>query len=160
MTNVLVLCHGNINRSPACAAALKKWFSDRLSIESAGFVNPGRPAAKKMRDAMRLRGYNLDEHRSQLVTLDMVRKAKWVILMDGGNRRRFREQFSMHTRTFVCFMGLIALLQGCYTYHVVRPVSPPVGNPRTDPEEASSLQPTTSHGTKLSMLQMPWPFSG
>jgi protein-tyrosine-phosphatase len=90
--NILVLCHGNINRSPACAAVLRdalvRMEPSFYTVTSAGFINPGRRAAKKMREAMLAMGYDLSQHRSQLVTPEMLQSADIVVYMDGGNARR------------------------------------------------------------------------
>ena len=90
--NVLVVCHGNINRSPACAAVLK-CYDGVFDVLSAGFVNPGKPAAKKMREATVDWAVNLDNHRSQLINPQLVEWADVIILMDGGNHKRFTEAF-------------------------------------------------------------------
>jgi hypothetical protein len=36
----------------------------------------------------------------------------------------------------------LILITGCTSYHIVKPVSPSVGNPNRDPAEVTSLQPT------------------
>ncbi len=91
---VLVLCHGNINRSALAEAVLKKHGPATVTFTSAGFVNPGRRAAKKMRVAAANWGYSLEDHRSQLVDRDMVLGASLVIYMDGGNYKRLKEMFN------------------------------------------------------------------
>ncbi len=88
MTNILVICHGNINRSPFAAAVMQHYGGIGLSVISAGFVNPGTRAAKKMRDAAKARGYDLGNHRSQLVTRELLEWAEVVVYMDGGNYKR------------------------------------------------------------------------
>lgn len=92
---VLVLCHGNINRSALAHVVLvqelEKLGSEDIEVSSAGFVNPGRRAAKKMRDAAEVREYSLEEHRSTLVTEGMVVEADLVIIMDNGNLTRLDE---------------------------------------------------------------------
>lgn len=85
---VLVLCHGNINRSPLCHAVLAL---HGIPVRSAGFVNPGRRASKKMRDAAAALGIDLSEHRSQVITPEMYEWAELVVYMDGGNRDRLQE---------------------------------------------------------------------
>lgn len=82
---VLALCHGNINRSPLCEAVLAERGVEALS---AGFKEAGRRAAKKTRDAAALHGYDLEQHRSQTVTPELLSWADLVVLMDRGNRRR------------------------------------------------------------------------
>ena len=101
MKTVLVVCHGNINRSPACAVVLKSEFGDAFSVMGAGFVNPGNRAAKKMREAMAERGYDLERHRSQLISQQLVDWAEVVVLMDGGNLKRFTELFPAHVHKVV-----------------------------------------------------------
>lgn len=97
--NILVLCHGNINRSAACAEILRKKIP---TVKSAGFTGPGKRAAKKMRDAMVGRGVDLSEHRSQLVTRELVEWAEVIVYMDGGNRKRFMDQFPDMGVKLVC----------------------------------------------------------
>lgn len=89
MINVLVLCHGNINRSALSGEILKTMKG--LNVVSAGFKNPGRRAAAKMRIASKLYAIDLDAHRSQVVTKEMIEAANIVIYMDGGNFARLRE---------------------------------------------------------------------
>ncbi len=88
---VLVLCHGNINRSPAAAAVLAR-FKD-LGVRSAGFREGGERASKKMREAMSARGYDLSAHRSRRVTREDVDWAERILVMDNGNARRFVAEF-------------------------------------------------------------------
>lgn len=105
MRNVLVLCHGNICRSPLCAIVLAQ--GEDLSVISAGLKVIDKPqrAAKKIRDAAMLLGLNLDNHRSQGLTPQILLWANVVIYMDGGNLTRLREFRSM------CFQR----------YHIVGP---------------------------------------
>ena len=43
--NILVLCNGNIFRSPFAAAVLRRTVgSSGIRVESAGFIGPGRPS--------------------------------------------------------------------------------------------------------------------
>ena len=84
---ILVLCHGNINRSPFVAGLLR-WSMHE--IRGAGFVNPGKRAAKKMRDAAPPLGVDLSEHRSRLVDQESIDWADLIIYMDGGNRARLQ----------------------------------------------------------------------
>jgi protein-tyrosine phosphatase len=91
---VLVVCHGNINRSVLCAAVLRHERPDWEVREAAlkGWDNPGfraERAAKKMRhQAMRAYGIDLEEHRSRSITIADLEWADRVIYMDGGNLRR------------------------------------------------------------------------
>lgn len=103
MTNVLVLCHGNINRSPLCAAVLGY---HGINVKSAGFVGPNKRASKKMRDAASPKGYSLSGHRSQLLTPELMEWADLVVYMDNGNHKRlkaFEEEHPVASRVkWVC----------------------------------------------------------
>lgn len=98
MHRVLVVCHGNINRSAACAAVLR---AVGIEVRSAGFVNPGHRASKKMRDVMAAVGYDLEEHRSTLLTQELVDWADVVVFMDRGNRKRL-EPFDLEAVELHC----------------------------------------------------------
>lgn len=88
------LCHGNICRSPYAAHALERKlppvFSDRLLVESAGFIGPGRPSPAEAVEVAAERGVDLSQHRSQLVTPDLLSSADLVFVMDAQQRRRIR----------------------------------------------------------------------
>lgn len=90
MADVLVMCHGNYMRSPACEAVLKV---EGISVESAGFKPRASKAAKKMREAMAARGFNLDAHEPREITDAMVHPARLILLMDSGNAERFNRRY-------------------------------------------------------------------
>ena len=104
MTNVLVVCHGNINRSALCAAILKRHAGRDISVRSAGFTKDGQRAAKKMRIAAAREGYNLEEHRSTLITQELIKWSDLIVYMDGGNYKRLKEMLNgdMPKTTVAC----------------------------------------------------------
>ena len=85
--NILVLCYGNIYRSPLVEFLLKK--NDILgdfSIRSAGFFEKsGRACDNKYLSLLRDRGYDLSNHRSSVVSKDDLSWADIVIIMDRKN---------------------------------------------------------------------------
>ena len=93
---VLVVCHGNINRSPVCAAVLRATRPDweiREAALKAWDNSSWRPerAAKKMREAARERhDIDLEAHRSRAITEDDLEWADAVLFMDGGNYKRLQ----------------------------------------------------------------------
>lgn len=92
---VLVVCHGNINRSPLCAAVLRRERPDWEIREAAlkAWQKPSwKPerAAKKMRDAAIEYGIDLEAHRSRAIELDDLEWADNVIFMDQGNYARLQ----------------------------------------------------------------------
>lgn len=92
MTKVLVLCHGNVCRSPAAEAVLK---SRGIRAQSAGLKDSvgSHVAQKKIRDAMEVWGYDLSEHRSQPVEPLMVTYADIILIMDNPNKEKFIAKF-------------------------------------------------------------------
>jgi protein-tyrosine-phosphatase len=96
MTSILVLCHGNINRSPLAAAVLAQ--NPRLSVRQGRlkFGHRLEKAAKKMREAAAPLGLDLSAHRSRDVTLDDLLWADIIVYMDAGNRKRLIEFAGEH----------------------------------------------------------------
>lgn len=90
LPNVLVVCHGNICRSPLVGVVL---IAQGFPVRSRGFVNPGKLAAKKVREYAEGIGLDLSTHRSTLVSLRDVKWADEILYMDGGNLKRIREKF-------------------------------------------------------------------
>ena len=88
---VLVVCHGNINRSPLAAAVLRAELSSDWKVEQGGLKDSiplrGERAAKKMREAAAALGYDLENHRSRRVLLGDVLAARWIVYMDDRNKR-------------------------------------------------------------------------
>ena len=96
-SSVLIVCHGNICRSPYAAAVLRRAASrdgaKPLRVDSAGFIGPGRRAPSNARAVARERGVDLDGHRSKLVTPEIVTAADLIIVMDRGQRRAIEDRF-------------------------------------------------------------------
>lgn len=87
---VLVVCHGNICRSPVAASIMRQLgFND---VSTAGFKPDGTRSPKKVREWLKEHnGDDLDEHRSKLLTLEAVMGAELILFMDGGQRKRLEE---------------------------------------------------------------------
>jgi len=99
--SVLVLCNGNIFRSPFAAAVLRRALggeSERIAVDSAGFQGPGRESPKEAVEAAARRGIDLSGHRSQLVTPALVRAADLIIVMEAEQRRAVCERFGRSPR--------------------------------------------------------------
>jgi protein-tyrosine phosphatase len=99
---VLVLCNGNIFRSPFAAAVLRRAVGPQgVRVESAGLVGPGRPSPPDALAAAATSGVDLSTHRAQLVTADLVRWADLILVMDGRQRRILCERFGRAPRDIV-----------------------------------------------------------
>src|SRR5882672_7129834 len=64
---VLVVCHGNICRSPYAAARLRRLLGSGTQVTSAGFVGPGRACPDVAIEVAAARGLDLSGHQSQLL---------------------------------------------------------------------------------------------
>ena len=89
--SILVLCYGNICRSPYAGAVLAARLSDDgitgVDVDSAGFAGPGRSSPDGAVRVAGERGTDLSPHRSRLVTLAMLKDADLVLVMDARQRR-------------------------------------------------------------------------
>ena len=93
-SSVLVLCHGNICRSPFAAAVLDRELAGQgTAVVSAGFIGPGRPSPLEAQLEAQHLGVDLSLHRSQLVTDQLVRNAAVVVAMDAQQARAVVETF-------------------------------------------------------------------
>ena len=87
---VLVVCTGNICRSPMAEALINLRAAEaraRIEASSAGFLFDGEPAAPDTIAAMAELGIDMSGHRSRVVTPDMVRSADLVITMERAHAR-------------------------------------------------------------------------
>jgi protein-tyrosine phosphatase len=92
---VLVLCFGNICRSPFAAARSATLLAPLgARVESAGLYGPGRPAPREGIEAARARGVDLSGHRSRLVTAQLARDADLIVVMDSLQARTVADQFA------------------------------------------------------------------
>lgn len=93
-TTVLVLCHGNICRSPIAAALLRRELAPLgIAVQSAGLIGLNRPAPAEAVTAAQRHSIDLSTHRSRLVTADLARVADLIVVMDMTQRRLVCERF-------------------------------------------------------------------
>ncbi len=95
---VLVVCNGNIFRSPFAAAALSRVAGPRAQVASAGFLGPGRPTPRDALAAAAGRGVDLSAHRSQLLTAPLVQWAELILVMDAVQRQTVCDRFGRTAR--------------------------------------------------------------
>jgi protein-tyrosine phosphatase len=100
---VLVLCTGNICRSPYASARLKE-LSDPgpdLEVRSAGLIGPDRPAPDNARSAAEKRGLDLEDHISQLVTREAVEWAELIVVMALKHARALIQDFGVASEKII-----------------------------------------------------------
>jgi len=96
---LLVVCHGNICRSPFAAAVLRSRLAGTgIRVESAGFFGPGRASPATAVEAARQRRQDLRTHRARLLTPELVRTMDLIAVMDLGQRRAVCERFGRNPR--------------------------------------------------------------
>jgi protein-tyrosine phosphatase len=104
---VLVLCHGNICRSPVAAALLARHLTPLgVTVQQGGFLGFNRPAPAEAMGAADRQRVDLSTHRSRLVTADAVRMADLIVVMEQSQRRLVCERYG-------CSPGKVILLGDC-----------------------------------------------
>jgi protein-tyrosine phosphatase len=87
---ILVVCVGNICRSPMAEALLKRDLrgNDEFTVESAGLgALVGHPASEHSVALMRELGLDISRHRARQIHPDMVQAADLVLVMEAGHKR-------------------------------------------------------------------------
>lgn len=79
--SILVICYGNICRSPYLEAVLREALPD-MTVSSAGFVGAGRGVPPHSATLSQQRGLDLSEHKSRLVSHDILSNSDVIIVMD------------------------------------------------------------------------------
>jgi protein-tyrosine phosphatase len=90
--SILVVCHGNVCRSPYLHAVLQRAFSD-VAVSSAGFIGRDRRVPVHSLEVSARRGIDLSGFRSQPLTPENVRRADLIIVMDAGQARYIERVF-------------------------------------------------------------------
>ena len=81
---ILILCTGNICRSPAAEALLRHRFEERgirARVTSAGLLDAGNPASRHGVDVLSGLGIDMSAHRSRSMTAELIRGADLVLAM-------------------------------------------------------------------------------
>ena len=84
--HLLVLCYGNIYRSPLVARLLSDSLDGGFEIQSAGFHQKAHRSSPEQHISMAAR-YNIDlsQHRSTVINPELVQWADLIIIMDRHN---------------------------------------------------------------------------
>jgi protein-tyrosine phosphatase len=102
---VLVVCHGNICRSPVAGALLARELAPLgIEVQSAGFIGFNRPAPREAIAAAERHAIDLEPHRSRLVTTAIIRASDLIVVMDPAQHRLLRERYG-HAPTPVLVLG-------------------------------------------------------
>lgn len=95
MNNILLVCIGNICRSPVAAALLKRHFPDK-DIRSAGIsALVGKPAHSTTQDIALACGLDLSGHRARQITESMCTEADLILVMESGQQRELAARYPL-----------------------------------------------------------------
>ena len=95
MKQILVLCIGNICRSPIAEVMLKKEFPDK-TIWSAGLgALVGNGADPISVDLAEKNGYDLSGHRAQQVAAWMCQQAELILVMEKSHKTDIENRYPM-----------------------------------------------------------------
>jgi protein-tyrosine phosphatase len=97
---ILVVCHGNICRSPYLQAVLQRAAPD-IAVSSAGFTGRDRPVPTFSLQVSAQRGLDLTRFRSRLISPESVRTADLIIVMEPEQARHIKSRFRISTARLV-----------------------------------------------------------
>jgi protein-tyrosine phosphatase len=97
---ILVVCHGNICRSPYLQAVLRRALPD-LVVTSAGFFGSDRAVPQISVTLGAKRGLDLSRYRSRPLTKSTVSNADLVIVMDSDQARQLARMFPINRARIV-----------------------------------------------------------
>jgi protein-tyrosine phosphatase len=94
--NILVLCHGNIIRSPFAERRIAMAFDGRrtVSIGSAGLeAFPGRPSHPTAIETARALSVDLSQHEARQVDAGMIAESDLILAMEAAHLVALRKRF-------------------------------------------------------------------
>jgi protein-tyrosine phosphatase len=93
ISNVLMVCHGNLCRSPMAAALLQQRVA-RLRVRSAGLAaEVGQPAAAEAIVVLSEIGIDIGAHRAVQLTRPLAREAELILTMTAAQAGRLQAAY-------------------------------------------------------------------
>ncbi|NYT69277.1 low molecular weight protein-tyrosine-phosphatase [Pusillimonas noertemannii] len=95
MNTILLVCIGNICRSPVAEALLRRHFPEK-SVHSAGIAAlVGRPAHATAQEIAQRDGVDLSAHRARQITDAMCTEADLILVMESGQQRELASRYPL-----------------------------------------------------------------
>ena len=102
--NILIVCTGNICRSPMCECILKQKLGDEFKVSSAGTgALTGQSIDPTAGELLKEHGINNTSHTARQINSSLLSKADLVIVMESIHKRDL-------TRKYPAMLGKIQLL--------------------------------------------------
>jgi protein-tyrosine phosphatase len=98
--HILVVCYGNVCRSPYLQAVLQRALPG-TAITSAGFFGSDRPVPEASLVVSAKRDLDLSRHRSRPLTPNTVGAADLIVVMDANQAREIAVRFRVNTARIV-----------------------------------------------------------
>ena len=95
--NILLVCTGNTCRSPMAEGFLRHLLEKKhgYTVRSAGLAGGyGAPASHHAIEAMNDEGIDISNHKSSMLTGDMLEEADIVLVMTEGHKRAIADWFT------------------------------------------------------------------
>lgn len=93
MKSILVVCEGNICRSPMAAGLLATWLPN-VTVRSAGLsALVGRPADEHAVELMKERAIDITSHRAAAIHREMCRVSELILVMDLEQKNRLEDLY-------------------------------------------------------------------
>ena len=97
---ILVVCHGNVCRSPYLQAVLQRDLPN-VRVTSAGFLAGGRRVPDIARELSEKRGLDVSRFRSTSLNADVVREAELIVVMDENQASGLATRYADATARIV-----------------------------------------------------------
>lgn len=94
MKNILVVCTGNICRSPTGEYLLKKELGEGFNVMSAGLgALVDHPAHEISQKIAMQHGIDMSAHRARQINLDILKWADLVLVMENGHKTELQRRY-------------------------------------------------------------------
>lgn len=104
-SKILFVCKGNICRSPFAQYYAQKVFPSSVKISSSGYhEKTGRKCPWKAIKAAKEYNIQLKNHRSSLVSKDLIQDSQFIFIFDEENRKTLHSQFP-YAKNKIYFLG-------------------------------------------------------